>query len=59
MGVGVGIAASGTLVPLLLTAGLRESWLGLGALSLLLTVAAWFGWPADGLVLWLKHPQVS
>ena len=32
-GVGLGIAASGTLVPLLLQQGLRESWYGLGALS--------------------------
>ena len=31
-GVGLGIAASGTLVPLLLRAGLRETWIGLGTL---------------------------
>ena len=37
-GVGLGIAASGTLVPLLLQQGLRESWYGLGALSALLTL---------------------
>jgi predicted MFS family arabinose efflux permease len=47
MGVGAGIAASGTLVPLLLQEGLRETWFGLGAFSLLLTVVAWGGWPAD------------
>jgi predicted MFS family arabinose efflux permease len=47
MGVGVGVAASGTLVPLLLQAGLRQTWLGLGILSLLLTLIAWRGWPAD------------
>ncbi|MGN8117223.1 YbfB/YjiJ family MFS transporter [Labrys sp. 22185] len=45
MGIGAGIAASGTLVPLLLQQGLRQAWLGLGALSLLLMAAAWSGWP--------------
>jgi predicted MFS family arabinose efflux permease len=44
-GVGLGIAASGTLVPLLLRAGLVQTWCGLGALALLLTVFAWNGWP--------------
>jgi predicted MFS family arabinose efflux permease len=44
-GVGLGIAASGTLVPLLLSAGLAPTWCGLGALSLALTLAAWSGWP--------------
>lgn len=45
LGVGVGIAASGTLVPMLLGVGLRETWLGLGALALVLSVASWFCWP--------------
>jgi predicted MFS family arabinose efflux permease len=45
-GVGLGIAASGTLVPLLLREGLTEAWCGLGALSLFLTIVAWAGWPA-------------
>lgn len=44
-GVGLGIAASGTLVPLLMRAGLVETWCGLGLLSLVLTVLAWRGWP--------------
>lgn len=47
MGIGAGVALSGTLVPLLLQQGLRQTWLGLGALSLLLTVVAWTGWPHD------------
>src|SRR5215469_15442364 len=34
MGVGAGIAASGTLVPLLLRQSLQDTWLGLGVLSL-------------------------
>ncbi|MDQ7247621.1 YbfB/YjiJ family MFS transporter [Dongia sedimenti] len=45
MGVGLGIAASGTLVPLLLRQGLSETWIGLGMLSLVLTALAWGGWP--------------
>lgn len=45
MGVGVGIAASGTLVPLLLQQGLGETWVGLGVISLVLTAIAWRGWP--------------
>jgi predicted MFS family arabinose efflux permease len=46
-GVGLGIAASGTLVPLLLRAGLSATWSGLGALALVLTMLAWGGWPAE------------
>lgn len=45
LGVGVGIAASGTVVPMLLGLGLRETWLGLGALALALSIASWFCWP--------------
>ncbi|WP_454742876.1 YbfB/YjiJ family MFS transporter [Cupriavidus necator] len=47
LGLGLGIAASGTLVPRLLQFGLRETWLGLGALSLALTAFSWFGWPGQ------------
>jgi predicted MFS family arabinose efflux permease len=46
-GVGLGIAASGLLVPLLLRQGLAATWCGLGLLSLVLTLAAWRGWPAE------------
>jgi predicted MFS family arabinose efflux permease len=46
-GVGLGIAASGTLVPLLLRAGLTATWCGLGALALALTLLAWRSWPAE------------
>jgi predicted MFS family arabinose efflux permease len=46
-GVGLGVAASGTLVPLLLQQGLRQSWYGLGILSALLTLMSWQAWPAD------------
>ncbi len=47
-GVGLGVAASGTLVPLMLQQGLRESWYGLGVLSGVLTLISWWGWPRDG-----------
>ncbi len=46
-GVGLGVAVSGTLVPLLLQQGLRQSWYGLGVLSALLTLVSWKAWPAD------------
>ena len=45
-GVGLGIAASGTLVPLLLRLGVQQAWIGLGGLALVLTLIAWSGWPA-------------
>ncbi len=48
MGVGFGIAASGTLVPLLLRHGLQAAWLGLGMVALLLTLVGWNGWPESG-----------
>jgi predicted MFS family arabinose efflux permease len=44
-GVGLGIAASGSLVPLLLRAGLVAAWCGLGGVALVLTILAWGGWP--------------
>src|SRR5689334_1307146 len=40
-GVGLGIAASGTLVPLLLRSGLVETWIGLGTIALVLTAISW------------------
>ena len=46
-GVGLGIAASGTLVPMLLRLGLVVTWCGLGGVSLILTLVAWGGGPPD------------
>jgi predicted MFS family arabinose efflux permease len=46
-GVGIGIIASGTLVPFLLRAGVVQAWCGLGVLALLLTAIAWRGWPNE------------
>jgi hypothetical protein len=47
LGIGLGIAGSGTLVPPLLSLGLQQTWFGLGLLALVLTAASWFGWPAS------------
>ena len=44
-GVGLGIAISGTLVPMLLEAGLFWTWIALGLLAAALTVVGWGGWP--------------
>jgi predicted MFS family arabinose efflux permease len=48
-GVGLGIAASGTLVPVLVHAGLAQTWFGLGAVALLLAAISWRGWPRERL----------
>ena len=45
IGVGLGVVASGTLVPLLLRSGLVATWCVLGALAFVLTLAAWRSWP--------------
>ncbi|MHC6156176.1 YbfB/YjiJ family MFS transporter [Bradyrhizobium elkanii] len=46
-GVGLGVAASGTLVPLLLQQGVKQAWYGLGVLSAVLTLISWKAWPAE------------
>jgi predicted MFS family arabinose efflux permease len=64
-GVGLGIAASGTLVPFLLRWGLVQTWCGLGTLSALLTALAWPGWPGPHAssvaapALARRHPEGS
>lgn len=58
-GIGVGIAISGTLMPLLLQYGLTASWLGLGAVALLLTLIAWQGWPDDDVAATRASPTLS
>jgi predicted MFS family arabinose efflux permease len=55
MGVGLGIAVSGTLVPLLLRQGLFQTWIGLGLLALALTVLAWGGWPVQAAPAAAQH----
>ncbi|SAL74612.1 MFS transporter [Caballeronia arvi] len=47
LGLGFGIAASGTLIPKLMHYGLHTTWMGLGVFSLVLTAMSWFGWPAS------------
>lgn len=49
LGLGLGIAGSGTLIPLFLELGLRQTWIGLGVVSLVLTAASWFAWPTSKL----------
>lgn len=56
MGVGAGIAASGTVVPFLLQLGVQAAWIGLGLLSVVLMAIAWRGWP-DGPAPALKAPS--
>jgi len=46
-GVGLGIAASGTLVPALIGWGVAGAWLGLAALALALTALSWNWWPGE------------
>lgn len=46
LGLGLGIAASGTLIPVLLEQGLRQTWIGLSVFSAILTAISWLGWPA-------------
>ncbi|RIA31705.1 putative MFS family arabinose efflux permease [Ectopseudomonas oleovorans] len=47
LGLGLGIAGSGTLVPILLTQGLATTWIGMAVVALLLTLSSWRGWPDD------------
>lgn len=45
LGVGAGIVASGTLIPILLRFGVSQAWLGIAIASLLLTILVWNAWP--------------
>lgn len=45
-GVGLGMALSGVVVPLLAALGSAPSWLGIAALTALAAALAWRGWPA-------------
>jgi predicted MFS family arabinose efflux permease len=49
LGLGLGIAGSGTVIPLLLSLGLSQTWIGLTVISAVLTGASWFAWPASQL----------
>lgn len=50
-GVGIGVAASGSLIPLLLGWGLPVTWSAIGVLALVLTALAWNAWPAPEAVI--------
>ncbi len=50
LGVGLGILASGLIIPLLLRLGVTQAWLGIGIASLVLTLLAWRAWPVHGSV---------
>ncbi|WP_342640990.1 YbfB/YjiJ family MFS transporter [Rhodoligotrophos ferricapiens] len=54
LGLGLGIAGSGTIIPLLLGLGLAQTWIGLGIISIVLTAASWFAWPSSQL-----HPNAE
>lgn len=47
LGIGVGIAGAGSLVPWLLSFGLAQTWVGLGIVALLLSLSSWSGWPQE------------
>jgi MFS family permease len=58
-GVGIGIAASGTLVALLLRQGLVATWYSLGLMAALLTAVAWGGWPRASAVAVSPAPHAA
>jgi predicted MFS family arabinose efflux permease len=49
LGIGLGVLASGTMVPLLLKLGLQATWIGLAVVSAVLTATSWFAWPSSAL----------
>jgi predicted MFS family arabinose efflux permease len=54
-GLGLGIIFSATALPFLLHKGLTGAWLGLGGLSLVLTLAFWRVWPPPASLLTLTE----
>ncbi|HEY3596439.1 MAG TPA: YbfB/YjiJ family MFS transporter [Paraburkholderia sp.] len=57
LGLGLGIAGSGTIIPLLLNFGLQQTWIGLAVLSALLTAASWGAWPSSRAHAAAAHAQ--
>lgn len=45
LGIGVGIVAACTLIPLLLQFNVAAAWIGLGVASTILTILSWPSWP--------------
>lgn len=58
-GVGIGIAASGTLVPEMMRWGVAEAWFGLATLALVLTAATWRGWPKAAMPARREHGPMA
>ncbi len=65
-GVGLGIVAAATVVPMLIAQGLAATWLTLGALCSMMTVATWGFWdnsvgpaPAPGPTRWRASLSAS
>jgi predicted MFS family arabinose efflux permease len=59
LGLGLGIAASGTILPLLLAHGLRTTWLGMAILCIILTAITWTMWPPPANMPILPFPPRS
>lgn len=47
LGLGLGIAASGSLVPFLIRISLSATWIGLALMSFILAMLTWHAWPAN------------
>jgi MFS family permease len=58
-GVGIGIALSGTLIPLLIKQGITITWLWFAALSGLFIVLSWNAWPDQRFKVYLPAVNVN
>ncbi|MGH7738600.1 MAG: YbfB/YjiJ family MFS transporter [bacterium] len=58
-GLGLGIVFSATALPLLLGIGLSNAWIGIGAISLLLTLGFWGVWPPPVSILNASNPALQ
>ena len=45
LGIGVGVIAASTMIPILLRYGVAQAWIGLGVVALILCVLSWAAWP--------------
>ena len=45
LGIGIGVVAASTMIPLLLRFGVAQAWIGLGIAALILTILSWPAWP--------------
>ena len=56
-GLGMGVMASAILVPALVAYGLKTTWLLFGAISCVLTLYTWWGWPTEQMLAAHKAKQ--